>query len=283
VVPWRVANVSKIPVYLLLISLGLGAHAELRGGALAQEASASQRSLARQLFRQGVADMQGERWDEAREAFQQAYDLVPEPSILLNLASAQVESGRLVEGAESYRQFLREVTSGPLAQHRRVAEEALADVHARIPRVRINIPTLQPGDVVKLDEEPLVEAVLGNELPISPGDHRLTVTREDEVLGEQDFSMAERELREISVELREPAVRVPSAEELAQQEELERQRRLEEERRSRARGDDTLLYVAGGIGAAVVVAAVVVIIVVASGGSTDPAYSQGNWGVFEVP
>ncbi len=244
----------------------------------AQEASASQRSLARQLFGQGVRNARADEWAEARDAFQQAYDLVPNPTILLNLAGSQVQSGRLVEGAESYRQFLREVTSGSLARQRPAAQDALEDVEARIPRLRLSIPELNEDDVVKLDGEPLVHAVLDNELPVSPGDHEVVVEREGVEWGHGTFSLSERELRQFEVTLERPAS-VPSPEELARQSEEDDTIDLGLQRPP-PDNSNVWVYVGAGVGAAVLVG-VLVAVLLASGGSKSP-YNDGNWGVLEV-
>lgn len=250
--------------------------------ASAQEASSSQRALARDLFGQGVTHARAENWGEAREAFQQAYDLVPQPTILLNLASAQVQSGRLVEGAETYRQFLREVTSGRLAVHREAAQQALTTVEGRIPRLELRIQGLNSDDVVKLDGEPLIAAAVQNELPISPGDHNIVVLRDGEEWANQDFTMAERELRSLDVELVQP-VHVPTPEELAaQQQQQDRTLDLGGTDNEPDDNGNLWLYVGAGAGAAAVVVLVVVLVLVTGGGTANP-YQDGNLGVLTVP
>lgn len=248
--------------------------------ASAQEASASQRSLARQLFSQGVEHAQANRWDEARDAFQQAYDLVPNPTILLNLAGSQVQSGRLVEGAEAYRQFLREVTSGALARQRPAAEEALSDVEARIPRLRLVVPGLQDGDVVKLDGEPLMRAVLNNELPISPGEHVVIVERDGALWGQGTVTIAERELKQFEVTLEAPA-NVPTPEELAAQQGQEDDTIDLTPTRPEHHDNSMWIYIGAGVGGAVVVGVLVGVLVATSGGTKSP-YNGGNWGTLEL-
>lgn len=170
-------------------------------GAAAQEPSAADVALARRQFEEGMAAARASRWDAAREAFERSYTLVRRPRILANLATAQAQTGRLVEAAESYRQFLREVSSGPDAATRPGVQHELAALEPRIPEVRITIEGLRPQDRVTLDGAEVSRAALGVPVPINPGSHRLVVTRGSAELESEPFSVAESEHRELNLEL----------------------------------------------------------------------------------
>lgn len=182
--------------------------------AQAPEASEADRARARTLFQEGVTHLDASEWEAARVKFQEAYDLVHEPSILLNLAHAQVESGHLIEGAESYRRFLDEVRTGRLARNRRDAQNALNAVEARIPKLRINAPTLQEGDEITLDGAPFDRSRLGTDVLLAPGEHLVVVTRGDETWANEGFTLAERERRTLDLALTQP-VAAPTPEQLA--------------------------------------------------------------------
>jgi hypothetical protein len=173
--------------------------------AAAQEPAptAAEVTLAREQFREGVAAARTGRWWEALEAFTRSYELAPRPATLLNLAGAQVETGHLVEGAESYRRFLREA-DGRAAQRIPMAEAALAAVEPRIARVRVEIDGLLSRDVVSLDDLPLSEAVLGEELPVNPGAHALRVERDGAEVGRAEFDVLEGERRMTPIALTLP-------------------------------------------------------------------------------
>ena len=156
--------------------------------------TAAETTLAREQFRAGVDAARSGRWWEALEAFTRAYELAPRPITLLNLAGAQVETGHLVEGAESYRRFIREA-EGRATEQVPAAEEALASVEPRIARVRLEISNLARRDLVELDDAPLSEAVLGAELPVNPGEHVVRVERADEEIGRESFRVEEGERR----------------------------------------------------------------------------------------
>ena len=50
---------------------------------------------AQQLFGHGVDAAQQNRWNDARVAFERAYELSQRPVVLINLAGAQAKTGRL--------------------------------------------------------------------------------------------------------------------------------------------------------------------------------------------
>lgn len=190
----------RLSLAFAAFALSLGLASALGGSAAAQAPSgaaaptAAETTLAREQFRTGVDAARSGRWWEALEAFTRAYELAPRPLTLLNLAGAQVETGSLVEGAESYRRFIREA-DGRAAEQIPAAQEALAAVEPRIARVRLEITHLAHRDVVQLDDARLSEAVLGAELPVNPGEHVVRVTRSDVELGHESFHVDEGERR----------------------------------------------------------------------------------------
>lgn len=172
----------------------------------AQEApSASETALAREQFREGMTQAQAGRWPEAYTAFARAYDLVRRPLVLLNLAGAAEQTGRLVESAEHYRQFLREVTTGREAEQRPVAEQGLARVEPRIARARFVLDAARGSDSYALDAQPIATAAMGTALPLDPGGHTLIVSSAGAEIGRVTFTLAEGEAKDVPVAVTRPA------------------------------------------------------------------------------
>ncbi len=169
--------------------------------ASAQAPTASQRSLARRQFQDGVAAARTGDWDAAFDAFQSSYALVSRPITLLNLAGAMVQTGHLVEAAEAYRRFIREA-EGSAARHVSAAEQALHDLEARIPAVRLRVLGFEEGDVLTLDGWEISEAVLDEELPVDPGEHELVVTRAGHPPLRMELGAREGASRELVVDAR---------------------------------------------------------------------------------
>jgi hypothetical protein len=59
-----------------------------------------------------------------------------------------------------------------------VAQDALREVDARTPRLRLSVRGLRPGDVVTIDGAALAPAALDADLPVDPGAHRVGLLRE---------------------------------------------------------------------------------------------------------
>jgi hypothetical protein len=162
--------------------------------------SASEQSLAREQFRAGVAAARGQEWDAAVDAFQRSYELSPRPMTMMNLAGALAQSGRLVEASEAYRQFLAEAQTGTAARVRDEAQEQLRALEARIPRVRLRVLNRRAGDVVTLDEYQISEAAIDQPLPVDPGEHSVTISREGLESRTVPFTSEEGVLAEVVLE-----------------------------------------------------------------------------------
>jgi hypothetical protein len=185
----------------------------LAARAAAADPSEAARAQARAQYQAGLEAARGGRWDEARAAFQSAYDLRPDPLTLMNLAGAQARTGHLVAAANNYRAFLSEATAEPALKYVEAAERALAHVRARVPRLRLGVEGLAPGDEMALDGRPLEAAALGAPIAVDPGRHELAVRRGGAEVARAAVTVAEAETRDLTVRVVAPAerVRAPAA------------------------------------------------------------------------
>ncbi len=165
----------------------------------AQEPAAAEVAMSREQFRAGMDAARQNHWEDALRAFTRAYELFPRVPTLLNIGTAQAQTARVVEAAETYRRFLREATSPPASAQRPAAESALRDVERRISRATLTIDGLLDGDTVQLDGRRLPRAMLGSAMPINPGSHTLVVTRGSTEVGRSTFDAAEGATREVSI------------------------------------------------------------------------------------
>jgi hypothetical protein len=173
------------------------------------------RAAARQAFTAGVAAARKGQWEEARVAFEEAYARVPQPSVLLNLAGAQRQTGQLVEAAQSYRAFLTAASDGPAAKHRDAAARALAEVEEQTPRVTVRAQGLAATDEVRIGGRNVSVYDLPGPFPVNPGDQAAEILRDGRAVASTPFSVQAGD--SATVEIEAPPV-VPSPEEAARAE-----------------------------------------------------------------
>jgi hypothetical protein len=158
---------------------------------------------ARIAFESGIAAAQRDDWEEARVSFERAYQLAPRPRVLLNLAGAQVHTGRLLAAAEGYRRFLALAADDPSidATLRDGAENALREVERRLPLVRYEVEGIGETDQVLLDGNAVAAPA---ESPVDPGRHRISVVRDGEEIASETFTAAEGERMEVALSVPSP-------------------------------------------------------------------------------
>ena len=231
------------------------------------------RAVARQSYTEGVEAASEERWMEAREAFQRAFDVAPFAQIVYNLATAQAQTGRLVEAAENYRRFLRRCQSEQMPDLRSDAQQLLTSVVPRIGRLTLRVNHFETEvDRLTLDGAPLQAAILGTEIPINPGQHEVRVVRRGEELESRSFAVGEGETATVELSVEEYVG--PSPEELAQG---------GGPGTETSSGPDVGLIVGVTVGVAVALGAVApvrAIVLTQDGGAQLP---EGTWAPAQVP
>lgn len=175
--------------------------------------SAGETALARQEFDAGMRAARDTLWEEARQHFARSFELAPRPVTLLNLAGAQAQTGQLVAASESYRRFIATASERDAERFREQAEQALAATVARIGHAQLRIDGLSEDDQVRLDDVPLSRASLSMQLPVDPGDHVITVRRQDTEVGRTAFQVTESGTSRVRVIV--PPGGVPSPEDAA--------------------------------------------------------------------
>lgn len=170
----------------------------LLGLASARALAAVPADTAQELFAQGVEAARQNRWSDARAAFEQAYALSPRSVVLINLAGAQANTGRLKEAAANYRRLL-ETPSAETAPFRSAAAGVLPSLEARIPRIRLHATGVRPDDVVAIDGQTV--PVDGLEAPhlLDPGAHVITVERGGSQRARVTVSLDEGESHDVSL------------------------------------------------------------------------------------
>jgi Tfp pilus assembly protein PilF len=189
-------------VVVLLVAIGV---------TFARPASAQSSSdarLANDLYKTGHEKVKAGDWEGARDAFMRAYALYPQPVILANLAGAEVQTGRLVQATEHYRQFLKN-TQGLDPSEVEIAKKAMATVEARLAHLRITVANAKPSDSVELDGHALPPAALDIDYPVDPGKHILRIIRDGAEDARADVTVAERETKSVRLVAKPVAYAAP--------------------------------------------------------------------------
>ena len=180
------------------------ASALLATSAAHADADADERGRA--LFEQGIEAARAGRWQEALDTFTRAHEALPRPAILMNVAGAQVQTGRVVAGVASYK---RALASGALSEEQRTAAtRALGAAEATLAHVRVDVDAATPKDEILVDEERVAR---GADVPLDPGRHRLRLVRPDTKPHEETFTLAAGERRELHVSGAPLATTAPAA------------------------------------------------------------------------
>lgn len=164
-------------------------------------AQAAELERARDLFHEGVAHARGGRWELALAAFQAAYGLAPKPSLLFNLASAQLRMGKLLASNTNYRRFMASDDPWVTASARRSAALQIQRIEERMPRLRLVLDGLREGDRISLDHARVYPEELGHDIWLDPGVHTVRV---DRPRGDQEvhtIAVAEGQTRVLSLRL----------------------------------------------------------------------------------
>lgn len=170
-------------------------------GAAGARAQTPERERARGLFYAGVAHARSGEWELALAAFQAGYGLAPEPSLLFNLAAAQLRAGKLLASSANYRRFVASDSPVVTARARRAAQLQIERIEQRMPRLRIELEGLRESDRVSLDHARVYPDELGHDIWLDPGVH---VVRVERPRGDQEvhtIAVAEGQTRVLSLRL----------------------------------------------------------------------------------
>lgn len=212
----------RVARWVLVCSLSGGICASFAPTARAESVDAATRSSARKLALDGIAELQRGSAERASEKLEKAYQLMRVPSVGLWSARALVKRGLLVEGSERYRETLRlSVQPGENAIQTQARKDAQAELEALTPRIPTLIVAVDGvtgvGVQLTLDGAELPAALLGEERPVNPGEHRVRA----EAVGEAQqevLTLRETESRRVTLHFKnQPQAVVSKAEPRAPQ------------------------------------------------------------------
>lgn len=156
---------------------------------VAAQSEAERTALARELFAQGTAHLEADRFDEAADALGRAYELRPASGIAFNLAAAYEQLGRLVEALELTRSVLGDASAPN--RIKRLARQAQDRIVPRIARLTIRVPDGAEGATITLDGREVLHAALDVAAPTDPGEHTLILSRDGATISAEQITLEE--------------------------------------------------------------------------------------------
>ena len=192
---------------------------EPAAAATTTEPSSADRATARTLAQEGYVALRDKDYSTAADRFTRALALVHAPTLLRDLARAQVGLGRLVDAHETYTRIIRE---GVAADAPAPWVKALADAKAEIGPITPRLPymtitvTGPAHPRVTIDGAPIAEASLGVKRPADPGRHEIRAMAQGYYTAKKTISLKEGESVNIAFELEDaPPDAAPKDEEEA--------------------------------------------------------------------
>jgi len=172
------------------------------------DSDSHQRTAARTLASEGTQAFERQDYEQALDLFDRALSLVQAPTLGLMRARTLVELGRWVEAVDTYATLPRGDEDPNNPAFRQAMDEATQELNLllpRLPRLRVTVRGLDGARAeVRVDGRTLSDALVGVDNPLDPGTHRievLTPERDPEV---RVINLAERDKKEIVIELAPP-------------------------------------------------------------------------------
>ena len=132
------------------------------------------RALAQGLMTEGVKQLQAKAYDQALANFLAAYGQFPSPKILLNIAAALRDMGRLADAANTYQRYLVDPATGS----ERLAEvkDILIELDKQLTLLTVRV--FPRGSEVSIDGGPFVAVGASEVTRVRPGLHLVTVRKQ---------------------------------------------------------------------------------------------------------
>jgi hypothetical protein len=168
--------------------------------------SSADRATARALAQEGYNALKGRDYATAADRFTRALALVHAPTLLRDLARAQVGLGKLVDAHENYSLIIRE---GVAANAPQSWVKAVADAKVEIDQLAPRLPSITitvkgPGTPrVTIDGAPIAAASLGVKRAIDPGRHEIRALGTGYYTAKKTVMLNEGESLNVAFELEE--------------------------------------------------------------------------------
>jgi hypothetical protein len=165
-----------------------------------------QRALAQVLMTEGVKRLQVQAYDQALANFLEAYNRLPSPKILLNVASTLRDMGRLADAANTYQRYITDPATG--AERVEEVKKLLLTLDQQLTVLTVRV---QPhGSELSIDAGPFVPVGSSLQTRVRPGPHAIRI-RKGAAVSELDINSFEGESKDVTATVHdEPPIETPT-------------------------------------------------------------------------
>jgi tetratricopeptide (TPR) repeat protein len=168
----------------------------------ANEPSAAELAVARELFRQAGELRDSGHCDQALVKLRQALAIKETPGLRFHVAYCEEALGQLVEALNDYDRASELIASGIAAPDvEGLLGPARDAVRRRIPTVHVQLPSASTLERAELDGKAVSSVVLRDPVPLDPGHHELLVVLSGYEPFETSFALGESQNRLVQIAL----------------------------------------------------------------------------------
>jgi hypothetical protein len=180
------------------IAAGIGA-ACLLAPCAANAQSAADRSIAQSLFEQAKELMTAGKYAEACPKLEESQRLDPGGGTMLNLALCHESEGRIATAWSDFKEALSLARRDGRYEREQAAQEHLAALQPKLPRVTLSVEGAVAGEQVTVDGGLVHQAAWGLPTPFDPGSHQITVTAQGKKTWQSQFDLAVGEQKTVTI------------------------------------------------------------------------------------
>jgi hypothetical protein len=163
--------VRRDALRILVVSLGL---ASVASSARADDVT--KKAMAESLFQEGLDLFDKGKTDEACDRFDKSQSLDPKLSTLMNLATCRERQGHTATAWEEFTEAASQAEKQGSADRAKVAHDKANALSSKLSKVKLVKIADTPGMALSLDGKSLDAGMIGESVPIDPGNHHIEVS-----------------------------------------------------------------------------------------------------------
>jgi hypothetical protein len=151
------------------------------------------------------------KYAEACPKLEESQRLDPGGGTMLNLALCHESEGRIGTAWSDFKEALSLARRDGRYEREQAAQEHLAALQPKIPRVTLSVEGAVAGEQVTVDGAPVHQAAWGLPTPFDPGSHQITVAAQGKKTWQSQFDLAVGEQKVVTIPVLESDLQAAAA------------------------------------------------------------------------